>query len=347
MHTYSGRGIPKHITKDGVAQETPARATNKHNHSKTSRIGVLFPATFRLDEIPSRKTPIAYAQDDISSPYFPQIAIGNHAEVHRAGKYFVLKVLDADEKAAIKRVTEGVAIISQIDEKILWENNILAEKIIFASELHLQYVARRLNYGAKHLMTRSTNAITHKFAIDATRAILFLNAKNIMYGNIKLDNWICYEYKREYNFFLQDFGGIAQLESDAFGQGFHSKISWNTVMNSDLYQLFENGCYRQLDPVLCLKLRNLSGLIHVIYYFHFSLRISTVYFSNFILYSRNNVTNLKDFLRLINITSDREIYLLNKLCFSTKADFPTLAELTEIESILTIFINQPIIATTE
>lgn len=324
-----------------------------------------------VQDIPLRTQPIrsetvlykkAGNQDSSFINAFPIIAKGNHAEVMRAGR-FVVKDLGSEESNEIWNIKSGISIMSQFGETTLFKNNLLLERIIYDSALHsadssqnllslrpkmlppqLQYAAIRMEGDAVSSKIPKHNIkIAKEFFRDATKAVLFLNANLINYGNLKPENFV-YSLEKlpdgsdNYTFYLQDYGKVAQFEEKLIDTSRGQKLLWsfegsiggNEYMNKALYDKMcaytANGrlgsFISRIGAARLLKIRNLSGLIFTCYAFHFG-RIPDSFNHNF-----------SKFLQELGITDIVEIGLIFNLCFCTVQNLPSPEELNKIEEIL-------------
>lgn len=292
-----------------------------------------------ISSIPIRSIPINVTGKIV-------IGRGNHAVVYAnsVNSKIVIKDLkvinkeDEKEIITIKSVIKGISIIEKLAITInLLDHNIIEEKIIFKSDTHIQYIAMRMD-GESQTVSKEDFAITKRFALDATKSVLFFNSKSLQYGNFKPCNFL---YKKldnkNYKFYLQDFGGLYLLENNSIigTNSFHNEAFSLIVRNLHIGQKIKYSSIAQL-----VKFGNLSGLIFTIIGFHHGCR---EHLDRAIRDKYRDLELFAKFLSNINIIKNPESIesanlkkLLHDVCYSPH--IITEEKLSKIEEILNIWL---------
>ena len=267
----------------------------------------------RTSKVPIRDNPLKFENQPIAK--------GNHASAYKQAG-FVVK--DLHEPNEIIKVKYGISIMTELaKENNLKQHHLVEEKIIYenSNSTHLQYTAIRMT-GEAIQISDSSKKMTKKFANDASKAISFLNKNNIIYGNIKPENFLYKKTNDKVSFYLQDYGAIDKYSKDK-----NTKWGSNGYINKYLYS---QPYIAKLDPtcsdIQLIKSRNLSGLIFTIYDFH-NKGDDTKW--ELLMKDPNTMTEL---LNTLDIVSKKDQDLIRKLCFG---DIPlTIQELSQVEQII-------------
>lgn len=303
--------LSKFLAKDIAASKIQSFLRNTHMRSQR----------IRRSEIPIRNKAL-----DVGLEGEEPIGRGNHAQVYRRSKFVVKDLKDAKE---IKAVREGISIICELaaEHGDLQQHNLVEERIIFDTPTHLQYTAIRMDGDATKIprIMMESKKMTKIFARDASKAISFLNKNNIMYGNIKPENFLYKTTNRKVEFYLQDYGAIVKVK----GGKIPKTLRCNTIINLNLCNAmfgYNHEYNRKIDTkcgwIQLLRNRNLSGLIFTIILFHIPQ-------SNLRRFTESDLNIVLDELGII-LPEDR--ILISKLCFGNEP--LTIEELGKVEQIM-------------